>query len=158
MLEKASEYSKFYIESHPELKEQIEYGLNNGLVFNFGNDEFEKLKSLSYVVIFDDVINLFKEGYNLGNCSEFAKLLSYAYDSSKIAIGYFKPSYNGQNGHAWMECGNYISDTTLLLKIDKEYANVLGYVKSKEYDPMTNSLYRNRKQIYNEKYNVIKGK
>lgn len=105
MLEKASEYSKFYIESHPELKEQIEYGLNNGLVFNFGNDEFEKLKSLSYVVIFDDVINLFKEGYNLGNCSEFAKLLSYAYDSSKIAIGYFKPSYNGQNGHAWMECG-----------------------------------------------------
>lgn len=125
MLEKASEYSKFYIESHPELKEQIEYGLNNGLVFNFGNDEFEKLKSLSYVVIFDDVINLFKEGYNLGNCSEFAKLLSYAYDSSKI---------------------------------DKEYANVLGYVKLKEYDPMTNSLYRNRKQIYNEKYNVIKGK
>ena len=158
MLEKASEYSKFYIESHPELKEQIEYGLNNGLVFNFGNDEFEKLKSLSYVVIFDDVINLFKEGYNLGNCSEFAKLLSYAYDSSKIAIGYFKPSYNGQNGHAWMECGNYIHDTTLLLKIDKEYANVLGYVKLKEYDPMTNSLYRNRKQIYNEKYNVIKGK
>ena len=106
----------------------------------------------------DDVINLFKEGYNLGNCSEFAKLLSYAYDSSKIAIGYFKPSYNGQNGHAWMECGNYIYDTTLLLKIDKEYANVLGYVKLKEYDPMTNSLYRNRKQIYNEKYNVIKGK
>ena len=158
MLEKASEYSKFYIESHPELKEQIEYGLNNGLVFNFGNDEFEKLNSLSYVVIFDDVINLFKEGYNLGNCSEFAKLLSYAYDSSKIAIGYFKPSYNGQNGHAWMECGNYIYDTTLLLKIDKEYANVLGYVKLKEYDPMTNSLYRNRKQIYNEKYNVIKGK
>lgn len=158
MLEKASEYSKFYIESHPELKEQIEYGLNNGLVFNFGNDEFEKLKSLSYVVIFDDVINLFKEGYNLGNCSEFAKLLSYAYDSSKIAIGYFKPSYNGQNGHAWMEYGNYIYDTTLLLKIDKEYANVLGYVKLKEYDPMTNSLYRNRKQIYNEKYNVIKGK
>ena len=158
MLEKASEYSKFYIESHPELKEQIEYGLNNGLVFNFGNDEFEKLKSLSYVVIFDDVINLFKEGYNLGNCSEFAKLLSYAYDSSKIAIGYFKPSYNGQNGHAWMECGNYNYDTTLLLKIDKEYANVLGYVKLKEYDPMTNSLYRNRKQIYNEKYNVIKGK
>ena len=149
MLEKASEYSKFYIESHPELKEQIEYGLNNGLVFNFGNDEFEKLKSLSYVVIFDDVINLFKEGYNLGNCSEFAKLLSYAYDSSKIAIGYFKPR---------MECGNYIYDTTLLLKIDKEYANVLGYVKLKEYDPMTNSLYRNRKQIYNEKYNVIKGK
>ena len=48
--------------------------------------------------------------------------------------------------------------TTLLLKIDKEYANVLGYVKLKEYDPMTNSLYRNRKQIYNEKYNVIKGK
>ena len=43
-------------------------------------------------------------------------------------------------------------------KNKKEYANVLGYVKLKEYDPMTNSLYRNRKQIYNEKYNVIKGK
>ena len=51
MLEKASEYSKFYIESHPELKEQIEYGLNNGLVFNFGNDEFEKLKSLCIITI-----------------------------------------------------------------------------------------------------------
>ena len=52
MLEKASEYSKFYIESHPELKEQIEYGLNNGLVFNFGNDEFEKLKNYDIDVIF----------------------------------------------------------------------------------------------------------
>ena len=68
------------------------------------------------------------------------------------------PGIEPLDSHPGMVGMNYIYDTTLLLKIDKEYANVLGYVKLKEYDPMTNSLYRNRKQIYNEKYNVIKGK
>ena len=119
MLKKASEYSASYINNNLELKNKIQYGIDNNLVFKFGDEEIEKLRSLSYVVIYDDVIKLFEEGYNLGNCSEFAKLLSYAYPNSKIGIGYFKPSYNGENGHAWMETDEYIYDTTLLLKIDK---------------------------------------
>ena len=45
----------------------------------------------------------------------------------------------------------YIYDTTLLLKIDKEYAKTLGYVKLKEFDPMLDSIYRNRKNIYEDR-------
>lgn len=151
MLKKASEYSASYINNNLELKNKIQYGIDNNLVFKFGDEEIEKLRSLSYVVIYDDVIKLFEEGYNLGNCSEFAKLLSYAYPNSKIGIGYFKPSYNGENGHAWMETDEYIYDTTLLLKIDKKYAKTLGYVKLKEFDPMLDSIYRNRKNTYEDR-------
>ena len=64
-------------------------GLNNGLVFNFGNDEFEKLKSLSYVVIFDDVINLFKI-YNLFSYSFRIGLVDIFIDLNLVSINSLK--------------------------------------------------------------------
>ena len=39
MLKKASEYSASYINNNLELKNKIQYGIDNNLVFKFGDEE-----------------------------------------------------------------------------------------------------------------------
>lgn len=152
---KALEFRNLLLENNPEFKEKIIYGISNNLVREFGDAENKIFDSLSNVVTRGDINAAFEFGYNIGRCEFFSKTLSYAFENCTIVNGIL-PILKGtpgapNGGHIWLEVNNQIYDTTLLMVINKEYLNVLGYIeKDRIHDTVlqNDEIYKCRKERY----------
>lgn len=154
-MNKAELFKTNLLKSNPEFSIKLEEGYSSGLVRDFGDEEYDIIKSLSDIVIPGDFYSGFISGYNVGRCGFFAKTLSYAYPDSEIVSGYLpilKNSPGSIDGeHGWMETDDKIYDTTLLLVIDKKYASNLGYMEKFRFDKdalAADGIYSSRKERY----------
>jgi len=79
-----------------------------------------------------DFYDIFALGYNIGDCVGISRQLSYSFDDVDLVSGILpllKGSKNAEKegGHCWIETEEHILDTTLLLVINKDLKNALGY-------------------------------
>lgn len=82
---------------------------------------------------------IFKNGYNIGNCLLTAYYVSSLFPESSICTGkveILKGTKNCQNGdHVWIETNNCIIDTTLMIAFDKYDVYNKFYIKDYEIVP-----------------------
>ena len=139
-MNKAEEFKNSIINNNFEFKKVFEYGIENGFIRNFGNEEWDKIKSLGNIVVPADFYQTFVDGLNVGNCGSFAKIMSYAYDNVYLVSGklpILKNTPGSPEGkHGWFETSEYLYDTTLLIKVKKEYSSRLGYIEEYKYGPI----------------------
>lgn len=129
-----------------------------GLIFNFDQEEWDKINSQNFPDLPGGFIEVFERGINIGNCAATCKRMSYSYDNINIVTGTL-PILKGTTGsplggHAWLEDNKYIYDTTLLLKIDKCIKDKLGYKDEVvlTWDKLMNDpFYYARREFVNDK-------
>ena len=103
-------------------------GFMDGSIRYFGDDEWKRVRSQNYssptpeIKEFED---MFRLGYNIGNCVGASMQLSYSYDDVDIVSGtlpIIKGTLNAEKegGHCWLETSDKIIDTSLMLVIDKK--------------------------------------
>ena len=120
---------------NPEFKEKVQYYMKNGKIRFFSEQEWDKIQKQNYISTIPGVTNfydIFKLGYNVGDCVGVSWQLSYSYDDVDIVSGtvpILKGTLNAEKegGHRWLENQKYIIDTSLLLVIDKDLKGELGY-------------------------------
>ena len=128
-------------------------GYKDGKIRGFDESMWENIKSQNIRAngTFEDV---FKTGYNLGNCTGCSLQYSYSLDKPYICGGelpILKGTPNSPDGrHTWIECDGKIIDTTLMLVIDKSYVDRIGYYEENKYDPNMNPRYRAAKDFAND--------
>ncbi len=93
----------------------------------FNEEEWTKINNQNFTSLvpgLNEFSDMFKLGYNIGNCVGTARQLSYSYDNVDIVSGtvpILKGTLNAEKegGHCWLETTDYIIDTSLMLVIDK---------------------------------------
>ena len=129
-------YKKLYI-SNPEFQEIIKTYMKTKQIRFFGEPEWIKIESKNFIPIVGNApefIDMFRLGYNEGNCVMMTRLLSYSYDDVDIVSGILpllKGTRNAEveGGHCWLEDKFTIIDTSLMLVIDKSLKETLGYIE-----------------------------
>lgn len=136
-------------------REVIKKGINENKIWGFDKELWEKLSKQNLrspkVKSFIDV---FKDGYNQGYCTVCAKQVSYSLDTCYLCGGILpilKGTTNCPEGsHTWIEYKDAIIDTTLMLVIDKEYKQKLGYIEETRYNPNIDPIYNATKEFTND--------
>ena len=129
-------YKKLYV-SNPEFQMIIKTYMRTKQIRFFGELEYQKIESQNFIPIIrkaPEFIDMFRLGYNEGNCVMMTRLLSYSYDDVDIVSGILpllKGTRNAEieGGHCWLEDNNTIIDTSLMLVIDKNLKDTLGYIE-----------------------------
>ncbi len=120
-----------------EFKKLIDIYTKTNQVRYFGDSEYQKIISQNFIPIVPDAkefIDMFRLGYNSGNCAMMARILSYSYDDVDIVSGVLpllKGTFNAEKegGHVWLEDNYNIIDTSLMLVIDKSLKKEFGYIE-----------------------------
>lgn len=155
--------------SNEKFKTLIDENMKNGKIRFFNEDEFERIKNLNYRsqnpnFLPNDFYELFKRGYNIGNCVHTSRVLSYAYNFVDIVHGrlpLISGTLNAENGgHAWLELRSnhfdidLIIDTSLMLVIDISLKEKFGYIDEirEDYRLLNkDSRYSSQKSFANDK-------
>lgn len=145
---------KFLLENNEEFKKIIEEGIMRGKIDRIWDQIFEDNNNLNL----DSgkfLIEQFETGYNIGNCLNASKVLSYSLpDDCEIAGGtndYLIGTRNSEDGkHTWVVWNYEILDTTFMITIDVEYAKKLGYKQENIYRPMDDKNYAERKKFLHD--------
>ena len=138
-----------------KFKEVITNGINENKIWGFSQELWEKLASQNLrspkVKSFIDV---FRDGANQGYCTVCAKQVSYSLETCYLCGGILpilKGTINCPEGnHTWIEYKDVIIDTTLMLVIDKEYKQKLGYIEENRYNPNIDPIYNATKEFTND--------
>lgn len=154
-MNKALEFRNGILENNSDFNNNIIYGKSNGLIRDFGEEEVNIFNLLSNNVVTGDIVKAFEQGYNIGRCRYFAHTLSYAFEDCSIITGKL-PILEGTPGspngiHVWLEVEDKIYDTTLLMVINKEYLNKLGYIEQNRLDDdviQNDEIYKARKERF----------
>ena len=160
---KSKPYELFWnlYNNNQEFKEFVTRNMQNGKIHFFGEEEWTKIENQNFPPINKDIKNfkdMFLMGYNIGNCVGITRQLSYSYDECDIVSGILpllKGTLNARElgGHAWLEVGNSIIDTSLMLVIDKSLKDVLGYKEEERltsFNLKQNMIYQKRKEFVND--------
>jgi len=144
-------------------KNLVEENIKNGKVRFFGNEEWMRIKKQNYIsLIPDDKVkdfsDVFKNGYNIGDCVNVSLQLSYSYDDVDIVSGILPILKGSRNatlvgGHRWLENSKEIIDTTLMLIIDKSLKKDFGYIEEGRISSFTLRRMHNymaRKEFVND--------
>lgn len=141
-----------------KFQKAYDYALEQGLIEEWDEEFLNKLRKLNVFSGFSfSFLRVFEEGVNVGSCGETTVALSFLFENFEQHTGFLealKGSKNSPNGeHSWLVVGEYIYDTTLMLKIHCSIATELGYrteeVKSAEFF-MNDSIYCIRREISKE--------
>ena len=127
----------------------------------FNEEEWTKINNQNFTSLvpgLNEFSDMFKLGYNIGNCVGTARQLSYSYDDVDIVSGtlpILKGTLNAEKegGHCWLETADYIIDTSLMLVIDKSLKQELGYNEEQRltsFRLQTNAIYQSRKEFTND--------
>lgn len=144
-----------------EFKNLVKKGMKQGKIRFFSETEWKKIRSQNYLSrIFgvNEFIDLFIQGYNIGNCANMAMELSYSYDDVSIVSGILpvlKGTKNAEEvgGHVWLENDDTIIDTSLMLVISKSLKDAMGYIEEQRITKSalrTNRRYQSRKSFVND--------
>lgn len=83
---------------------------------------------------------IFKNGFNIGNCLLTSHYVSILFPESSICtgkVGILKGTKNSENGdHVWIEAEDYIIDTTLMITIPKKDVYATFYLKEYTIVPL----------------------
>lgn len=129
-------------------------GYLNGKITGFTEEIWKKIQeqNIRRIPSFEDV---FRDGANIGYCTVAAKQLSYSFDRCYLCGGVLpilKGSVNCEDGsHTWLEVQNKIIDTTLMLILDKEYSEKIGFVEQNRYNPNLDPVYVAAKEFTRDK-------
>lgn len=144
---------KRLLKENEEFKQVIVSGVEQGKIKGFDLELWNKIRRQNIRIInnFDDV---FFNGSNIGYCTVASKQLSYSLDECYLCGGILpvlSGTANCEDGsHTWILYNNEIIDTTLMLIIDEDYADKLGYVEENRYDPNVDPIYIAAKQFTND--------
>ncbi len=146
---------KTLLSKNEDFKKCIISGIKEGKISGFSNELWDKLNKQNLrspgVKSFVDV---FVDGYNQGYCTVCAKQVSYSLDICYLCGGILpilKGTINCQDGnHTWIEYKDKIIDTTLMLVIDKNFKNQLGYIEENRYNPNNDPIYSATKEFTND--------
>jgi len=144
-------------------KNLIDKSRNEGKIRDFGDDEWNKIKSQNYdppTPELKEFIDLFIFGYNIGNCVNTSIQLSYSYNDVDIVSGILpilKGTLNAEKvgGHCWLETSNFIIDTSLMLVIDKSLKSDFGYQEEQRitaHQLRLSTNYQTRKEFTNDRF------
>lgn len=147
--------------SDMEFQNKVLEGMKQGKIRFFSEIEWEKIRSQNYLSRIpgvNEIIDLFIQGYNIGNCANMAMELSYSYNDVDIVSGILpilKGTKNAEEvgGHVWLENDDAIIDTSLMLVIDKNLKDVMGYIEEQRITKSalrTNRRYQSRKSFVND--------
>lgn len=145
---------KRLLKTDDKFRETIKMGYIHGKVYGFDNELWQKIseQNVRRINSFEDV---FKDGANIGYCTVSSKQLSYSFEQCDICGGtlpILKGTRNCEDGrHTWIQCENEIIDTSLMLIIDKSYAERIGYIEENRYDPNIDPIYLATKKFTNDK-------
>lgn len=137
-------------------------GYLKGKITGFTEEEFQKISSQNFVSPFKEMkefMDMFKLGYNIGNCVGTSRQLSYSYKNVDLVTGILpiiKGTLNAEKegGHGWIETPSSIIDTTLMLIIDKSLKSKIGYIEEERltsFDLACMPNYQSRKEFVNDK-------
>ena len=141
------------LSQNQEFKKAIVQGVKEGKIRRFDEELWEKIRTQNIRAInnFEDV---FIDGTNIGYCTVASKQLSYSLDDCYICGGVLpilKGTENCDDGsHTWILHNSEIIDTTLMLIIDKDYAEKIGYIEENRYNPNNDYIYLATKEFTND--------
>jgi len=154
------------MESNPNFKKLVNDGIISGKVRLFNEEEFSKIKEQNYIAPRKELeeeipsfYDLFLLGYNIGNCIQTSRQLSYSYRNVDIVSGVL-PLLKGslhaekEGGHGWLEVDGKIIDTSLMLIIDKSLEKDFGYIEERRLryvDLISDDMYLARRQFVLDK-------
>lgn len=151
-------------EENEWFKKLIEENIEKKMIRFFSEEEWNKIESQNYIpprrdLGFNEFSELFELGYNIGNCVDTSRQLSYSYNDVDIVSGILpilKGTRNAEKegGHCWLENKKYIIDTSLLLVIDKSIKSEFGYIEEERRthkDLFKDERYQQRKEFVNDK-------
>ena len=146
---------KHLLSTNEEFRNIIVNGVKDGKVHGFSDELWDKLNKQNLrfrgINSFDDI---FRNGFNLGYCTPCAKQVSYSFENCFICGGILpvlRGTDNCPNGeHTWIESNDKIFDTSLMLVIDSNLRETLGYIKENEYNPNDNPIYQASKAFTND--------
>ena len=148
----------------PDFREKLEKYIKLGKVRYFNENEWNKIKNQNYMdviedIVYDDFYDVFCDGKNIGFCTTMVKQLSYSYNDVALVAGrvpmFVGTKNSSHGGHKWLEDGEHIIDTSLLLVIDKDIISEFGYKEEKRYtaqDLRNNKIYQSTKERINDLY------
>ena len=147
--------------SDMEFQNKVLEGMKQGKIRFFSEIEWEKIRSQNYLSRIPGVnefIDLFIQGYNIGNCANMARELSYSYNDVDIVSGILpilKGTKNAEEvgGHVWLENDDAIIDTSLMLVIDRSLKDTMGYIEEQRITKKAlraNLRYQTRKGFVND--------
>lgn len=143
--QKLKEDSKFY--------ELIKEGINDGLITKFPRDLFDNVCAQNIRAPFKP-IQLFVDGANIGNCTIMSKIVSYSLDNCYICGGTLKAIKGTKNSpdgrHTWISYNGKIIDTSLMIQINEQLMNKLGYIEENRYNPNQDHIYLAAKEFAND--------
>lgn len=139
----------------------IDQGLKSGKIRFFDQNEWDKIASQNFcsqIPEIVDFLDMFKSGYNIGNCVGVCWQLSFSYSNVDVVSGrldILTGTLNAEKegGHCWLETFDKIIDTTFLLVIDKSLKSDFGYIEEQRITAdnlRTNSRYMARKEFVND--------
>ena len=135
-------------------REIIKQGIKQGLISKFPRELFDLVCSQNIRAPFE-VIQIFIDGANIGNCTRMSKIISYSLNNCEICGGtvkYLIGSKNSPDGqHTWISYQGNIIDPSFMLQINEEYMKQLGYIEENRYNPNYDKIYAAAKEYANDK-------
>lgn len=116
-----------------DIKERLGKHISENTAVNFDELLIEKIKNTNVYGI-GDFFKIFEIGMNIHNCGITVRTLSFLFEDfviiSEGTCEILSNLVDFKDGkHSWLEVGEYIYDTTFMLKINKNVAyDSLGYV------------------------------
>ena len=132
------------VTNNEDFKSNIVEGIKSNMITGFTDELWEKINSQNIRRInnFEDV---FREGANIGYCTVAAKQLSFSLNSCYLCGGTLPilvGTKNCKDGrHTWIEYEDKIIDTSLMLIIDKNFKNKIGYKEENRINPNIDKNY-----------------
>ena len=158
--EMAFELFNTLYKSNSQFQNIIDKGMKEGKIRCFNDTEWNKIESQNYrlnprVPQIKEFSDMFKKGYNIGNCGGASRQLSFSYNDVDWVAGrlsFLKGTRNAEEegGHMWLENVHSIIDTSLMLVIDKSYKSILGYIEERRIKSHTlnsNPIYSCEKEL-----------
>lgn len=132
---------------NPKFKLVIEKGILTGKITGFSEDFFLKMEKQN-CRSYSSLRKIFEDGKNIGTCNQTSTLISYMFNDANLLGGvnsFFVGTPASDDGrHSWLETKNILIDTSLMLFIDKSFAEDMGYkenLRISQSDLRKNKLY-----------------
>ncbi len=142
-----------------EFRETIKKGIEKGKIKKFPRELFDKVCNQNIRAPFD-MVQIFIDGANLGNCTKMSLMVSYSLPECEICGGtldILKGTKNSEDGsHTWISYNGWIIDTSLMITISESIKEELHYNEENRYNPNIDEYYIVSKEYSN--YSIKTGK
>lgn len=132
-------------------------GIKTENIYMWPEELWEKLDKQNLMLRKGNVSDIFKDGYNIGNCTGCSTIVSYSFPLGCLYVGgtvdYLIGTKNSIDGkHTWLENKGVIYDTTFMVAITEKYSKNLLYNPIYKTDPNKNPNYSAGKDFANDPF------